>query len=119
MMANVLPCAIAADLPGLHFDLGVVLPRNFTVVVSRLALVPRVAGRRDLGTDSLRFLMGRQGQTLLADRLRLPAVSLQVAGLNNFRAMAAALCDQLRPVPVSPGPMAWLDQCTRAQIINR
>ncbi len=109
----------AADQARLHPDLGVVLPRDFTVVVSRVALVPRAAGRADLGTAFLSFLMGRQGQTLMADRLRLPAVSLEVSGQNSFGAMAQALGDQLRPVPVSPGLLAYLDQSKRMRIIRR
>jgi iron(III) transport system substrate-binding protein len=109
----------AADQARLHPDLGVVLPRDFTVVVSRVALVPRAAGRADLGTAFLAFLMGREGQTLMAERLRLPAVSLEVSGQNSFGAMAATLGDQLRPVPVSPGLLAYLDQSKRQRLIAR
>jgi iron(III) transport system substrate-binding protein len=98
-------------------DLGVVLLKDFTVVVSRVGLVPRAAARPDLGTAFLAFLMGREGQTIMADRLRLGAVSLEVSGQNTARAMEAALGDQLRPVPVSPGLLAYLDQSKRARLI--
>ncbi len=100
-------------------DLGVLLLRDFTVVTSRVGLVPRAAARPDLGTAFLAFLMGREGQTLMADRLRLGAVSLEVSGQNTARAMEAALGNQLRPVPVSPGLLAYLDQSKRARLIAR
>ncbi len=100
-------------------DLGVVLLRDFTVVTSRVGLVPRSAARADLGTAFLAFLMGREGQTIMADRLRLAAVSLEVSGANTARAMEAALGDQLRPVPVSPGLLAYLDQSKRARLLAR
>ena len=100
-------------------DLGVVLLKDFTVVTSRVGLVPRAAARSDLGTAFLAFLMGREGQTIMADRLRLAAVSLEVSGQNTARAMEAALGDQLRPVPVSPGLLAYLDQSKRARILER
>jgi len=100
-------------------DLGVLLLRDFTVVTSRVGLVPRAAARADLGTAFLAFLMGREGQTLMADRLRLGAVSLEVSGQNTARAMEAALGNQLRPVPVSPGLLAYLDQSKRARLIAR
>ncbi|NJS39745.1 MAG: ABC transporter substrate-binding protein [Rhodobacteraceae bacterium] len=100
-------------------DLGVLLLRDFTVVTSRVGLVPRAAARADLGTAFLAFLMGRDGQTLMADRLRLGAVSLEVSGQNTARAMEAALGNQLRPVPVSPGLLAYLDQSNRARLIAR
>jgi iron(III) transport system substrate-binding protein len=98
-------------------DLGVLLLKDFTVVVSRVGLVPRAAARPDLGTAFLAFLMGREGQTIMADRLRLGAVSLEVSGQNTARAMEAALGNQLRPVPVSPGLLAYLDQSKRARLI--
>jgi iron(III) transport system substrate-binding protein len=100
-------------------DLGVVLLKDFTVVTSRVGLVPRAAARSDLGTAFLAFLMGREGQTIMADRLRLAAVSLEVSGQNTARAMEAALGDQLRPVPVSPGLLVYLDQAKRARLLER
>jgi iron(III) transport system substrate-binding protein len=100
-------------------DLGIVLLKDFTVVVSRVGLVPRAAARPDLGTAFLAFLMGRDGQTLMADKLRLAAVSLEVSGENSARAMQSALGDQLRPVPVSPGLLVYLDQSKRARLLAR
>lgn len=108
----------AADQARLHPDLGFVLLRDFTVVVSRVALVPRAAASPDLGAAFLNFLMDRQGQTLLSEKLRLPAVSLEVSGANTAQAMQAALGDQLRPVAVSPGVMVYLDQSKRKRLIR-
>ncbi|MBC2835823.1 ABC transporter substrate-binding protein [Paragemmobacter straminiformis] len=99
-------------------DLGLVLLKDFTVVVSRVALVPRAAGNAGAGRAFLGFLMGQEGQTLLSERLRLPAVSLRVSGANSAQAMQAALGDQLRPVAVSPGVLVYLDQAKRRRLIR-
>lgn len=109
----------AADQARNEPDLGFVLLRDFTVVVSRVALVPRRARSPELGTAFLAFLMGRGGQTLMSERLRLAAVSLEVSGDNSARAMQAALGDQLRPVAVSPGLLVYLDQAKRALLIAK
>lgn len=109
----------AADWARHHPNVGLVLPRDFTVVVSRVGLVPRAAARPDLGTRFLGFFMSRAGQTILAEKLRLPAVSLEVAGENSARSMQAALGAQLRPVAVSPGLLVYLDQAKRARLIER
>lgn len=109
----------AADAARADPDVRFTLLRDFTVVVSRVALVPRAAARPDLGERFLAFLMSRAGQTLLAERLRLPAVSLEVSGDNSARAMQAALGDQLRPVAVSPGLLVYLDQAKRQRFIAR
>lgn len=103
----------AARLP----DLGLALPRDYVVVVSRVALVPRAAASPELGQALLDFLMSRKGQTILAERLRLPAISLEVAGKDSAAAMQEALGAKLRPVPVSPGLLAYLDAASRARVL--
>ena len=103
----------AARLP----DVGLVLPRDYVVVISRVALVPRPAASPDLGEAFLEFLMSREGQTVLAERLRLPAVSLEVRGKDSAAAMQEALGAKLRPVAVSPGLLAYLDGASRARVL--
>jgi iron(III) transport system substrate-binding protein len=109
----------AADWARIHPDVGLVLPRDFTVVVSRVGLVPRAAARPDLGERFLGFVMSRAGQTIMAEKLRLPAISLEVSDENSARTMEEALGAQLRPVPVTPGLLAYLDQAKRARLITR
>ena len=108
----------AADQARNAPDLGLVLLRDFTVVVSRVAMVPRAAASPELGAQFLDFLMSKQGQTLLSEKLRMPAVSLEVSGANSGRAMQAALGDQLRPVSVSPGVLVYLDQAKRQRLFR-
>ena len=108
----------AADQARLAPDLGMVLLRDYTVVISRVAMVPRAAASPDLGQALLDFLMSAQGQTLLSEKLRLPSVSLQVSGAGSGAAMQAALGDQLRPVAVSPGVLVYLDQAKRARLLR-
>jgi iron(III) transport system substrate-binding protein len=109
----------AADQASRLPNLGLALPSDYVVVVSRVALVPSAARAPDLGEALLGFLMGREGQTLLAERLRLPAVSLEIAGKDSAAAMQAALGARLRPVPVSPGLLAYLDPANRARVLAR
>lgn len=108
----------AADQARLAPDIGFVLLRDYTVVVSRVAMVPRGAAAPDLGRAFLGFLMSAEGQTLLSEKLRLPAVSLEVSGEGSGAAMQAALGDQLRPVPVSPGVLVYLDQAKRKRLVR-
>lgn len=109
----------AADWAREHPDVGLVLPRDYTVVASRIGLVPRAARSPDLGARMLGFFLSRAGQTILAEELRLPAVSLEVSERNSARAMQETLGGQLRPVPVSPGLLVYLDQAKRARLIAR
>lgn len=103
-----------------HPDVGVILPRDFTVVVSRVALVPAAARSPEHGAAFLAFLMSPEGQGLLSDTLRLSAVSLEVAGRGGPAGGMQDLAGlRLKPVPVSPGLLAYLDQATRAKLLAR
>lgn len=108
----------AAEEARLAPDIGFVLLRDYTVVVSRVAMVPRAAASPELGRAFLAFLMSAEGQTLLSEKLRLPSVSLEVSGAGSGAAMQAALGDQLRPVPVSPGVLVYLDQAKRQRLLR-
>lgn len=109
----------AADWASRHPDVGVVLPKDYTVVMSRIGLVPQAAAAPDLGRHYLEFFMSREGQSIMARELHIAAVSPEVAGENTANTMQEMLGAQLRPVPVSPGLMVYLDQVKRARLIAR
>lgn len=109
----------AADWASNHPDVGIVLPKDYTVVMSRIGLVPQAARSPDLGRRFLEFFMSKEGQTILAQELEIPAVSPDVAEGNTATTMRDMLGGQLKPVPVSPGLMVYLDQVKRARLIAR
>ncbi len=105
----------AADQARLNPDLGVVMLRDYTVVLSRVAMVPRAAAAPDLGQAFLAFLMSVEGQTLLSRTLGLPPVNPAARGDGTGLDMGG---DQLHPVPVSPGVLVYLDQAKRARFLR-
>ncbi|MGW9230121.1 ABC transporter substrate-binding protein [Pseudorhizobium sp. NPDC055634] len=109
----------AADWASRHPDVGIVLPKDYTVVMSRIGLVPQAAASPELGRRYLSFFMSRQGQTIMARELQIPAVSPEVSGNNTATTMREMLGGQLKPVPVSLGLMVYLDQVKRARLISR
>lgn len=109
----------AAGWASRHPDVGIVLPKDYTVVMSRIGLVPQASASPDLGRAYLEFFMSKEGQTIMARELQIAAVSPEVAGDNTANTMRELLGAQLRPVPVSPGLMVYLDQVKRARLINR
>ena len=109
----------AADWASRHPEVGIVLPKDYTVVMSRIGLVPQAVAAPDLGRRYLAFFMSKQGQTIMARELQIPAVSPEVSGNNTATTMREMLGGQLKPVPVSPGLMVYLDQVKRARLISR
>lgn len=109
----------AAEAAARNPDLGVILPADYTIVTSRIGLVPRAAANPELGRLFLEFFMSAEGQTIMAEQLQIAALNPDVSGANTANAMQEALGNQLRPVPVSPGLMVYLDQVKRARLIRR
>ena len=109
----------AAEAAARNPDLGIVLPADYTIVTSRIGLIPAAAANPDLGRLYLEFFMSAEGQTIMAEQLQIAALNPEVTGANTANAMQQALGNQLRPVPVSPGLMVYLDQVKRARLIRR
>lgn len=109
----------AAEAAARNPDLGIILPADYTIVTSRIGLVPKAAANADLGRLFLQFFMSEEGQTIMAEQLQIAALNPSVTGANTANAMQKALGNQLRPVPVSPGLMVYLDQVKRARLIRR
>ena len=109
----------AADWAHDHPDLGIVLPRDYVVVVSRVALVPRAARSPDLGATFLSWLMSPEGQAVLAERLRLPALSLEIKDGDSAEMLRDALGTRFLPVPLGPGLLAYLDGARRERLLAR
>jgi len=109
----------AAEAAARNPDLGIILPQDYTIVTSRIGLVPTAASNPDLGRKYLEFFMSAEAQTIMARQLQIAALNPDVTGPNTANAMQEALGSQLRPVPVSPGLMVYLDQVKRARTIAR
>jgi iron(III) transport system substrate-binding protein len=109
----------AAEWAARHPDVGIVLPRDYTVVMSRIGLVPRAAAAPELGRRYLEYFMSAEGQSILARELHIAAVNPDVSGDNTASSMQSVMGAQLRPVPVSPGLLVYLDQVKRTRLIKR
>lgn len=100
-------------------DLGIILPEDYTVVMSRIALVPEAAANPELGKEMLAFLMSARGQTIMAQEVKLPALHPEISGENTASAMRQKFGAQLRPISISPGLIVYLDQVKRARFISK
>jgi iron(III) transport system substrate-binding protein len=109
----------AAEAASRSPDLGIILPKDYTIVTSRIGLVPKAAAQPELGRAFLEFFMSAEGQAIMAEQLQIAALNPSVPGANTAAAMQKSLGSQLRPTPVSPGLMVYLDQVKRTRLIAR
>lgn len=100
-------------------DIGIILPEDFTVVMTRIALIPNKSSNPIIGEKFLKFLMSEQGQSIMAKDLELPAVHPAIEGENTASAFRDKFGDRLRPISIGPGLVAYLDQIKRARFLKR
>lgn len=94
--------------------IGVVLPTDYTLLVSRIAFIAKDAHHPAAARMFLDYMLSREGQARLASR------SLTPARLDARRADdPVAAAPALRPVPVGPELLANLDQIRRARMLRR
>jgi iron(III) transport system substrate-binding protein len=92
---------------------GIIMPGDYTLLASRVALIPASAPRPDLARSLLSFLLSREGQQLVAAqgmipvRIDLPNPYPQIAGIRT------------RAIRVGPALLANRDRLNSANFIRR
>ena len=92
--------------------LGIVIPEDYALMLSRIAFIPAAAAQPELGKAFLDFLLSREGQTLLAAR-SLGSVRTDVP------TGWAIAPDSARPIHVGPELLVYLDQAKRASFLRQ
>ncbi len=99
-------------------EIGMVLQEDYTLVVSRIAVLPITAPRPELARRFLDFLLSERGQGIIAEA-HLFAIHPNVEGEATAAALRAAAGDSLRPIQVGPGLLVYLDQAKRERFLER
>ncbi|MGH6858678.1 MAG: ABC transporter substrate-binding protein [Phyllobacterium sp.] len=107
----------AYDAARRYPQLHVVVPRDYALVLSRGALIPKGAKRADLGAKFLDYLLSEQGQALgkanafyFSETGGLPA---DVDGPQNLKESGIA-----QPIRIGPALLAVQDRAQRQQFIE-
>jgi iron(III) transport system substrate-binding protein len=98
--------------------IGVVLPRDYTLVLSRVAFISRRAPHPEAARVFLDFMLSRDGQAALS-RGGLFAVRDDVEGARSATSLRKELGKAFRPIALSTGLMAHLDDLKRGLFLTR
>ncbi|MFL5273484.1 MAG: ABC transporter substrate-binding protein [Anaeromyxobacteraceae bacterium] len=98
--------------------LGFVAPKDYTLVMSRIALILRAAPHPNAAKVFLDYLLSIRGQQILA-RAELFAIRPEASGEATAAALARSLGPSLRPIPVGPSLLVYLDRAKRAEFLRR
>jgi len=94
--------------------LGVVLPADYTLILSRVAFIPNAAPHPNAAKLFLDHLLSRPGQQALAARSIGPVRD----DVPSNPAALAADKDAARPIHVGPGLLTYLDQAKQKRVLR-
>lgn len=100
-------------------NLGIAEPEEYTVVLSRVALIPAAARRPDLGGRFLDFLLSVDGQRILSRESGLDAIRLEVETGDGRPSLRQRLGPRVRPIRVGPGLLVYMDQAKRRRLLKQ
>jgi iron(III) transport system substrate-binding protein len=95
-------------------NLGVVFPTDYTLVMSRIAMIPVAARHPNAARLFLDFLLSARGQSLLAHH-SMPSVRSDVALPAGLRGSKSPM----RAIRVGPELLIAQDKLTRARFLKR
>ncbi|MDN3523811.1 ABC transporter substrate-binding protein [Halomonas sabkhae] len=100
-------------------DLEMIIPDDYTLVIQRLAFMPRQAPHPENARRFLDYLISRRGQAVIAGETSLGAIHPDLSGPGTAQAWRTTHGDALRPLTIGPGLLATLDELKRQALLSR
>ena len=98
--------------------IGVVLPKDYTLVMSRIAVLSRTAAHPNAGKLWLDYLLSKRGQALLSARSELFSIRSDVPGEFTAATLRQTLGGALKAITVGPALLVFLDQSKKQDFLR-
>lgn len=98
--------------------LTIVYPQEYTLAISRTAIIPRNAVNPAEAHLFLEYLLSLRGQKVLTDRGQLNAVRTELDGPYLDMGARSAQIGLLKPIALGPGLLVYQDQRKRAELLE-
>ncbi len=99
--------------------LGVVTPKDYTLVTSRVAFVSAKAKNPNAARVFLDYLVSHRAQSIIANQADLYSLRDDVAGEATVKGVSALIGDRARPVPISEALLTNLDEAKRLAFLKQ
>ncbi|AXK38992.1 ABC transporter substrate-binding protein [Crenobacter cavernae] len=99
-------------------SIGYVYPKDYTQVVSRLALISKKAKNPNGARLWVDYLLSKRGQTILANQSDLFSIRADVVGETSMAGLTKQLGAAARPIQVGSGLLVYLDQAKRLDFMR-
>ncbi|MFD1627486.1 ABC transporter substrate-binding protein [Azospirillum griseum] len=95
-------------------SIGVVLPNDYTIVMSRIAFIPKAARHPNAAKLFLDYLLSKQGQEAMVARY-MGSIRTDLTHINPTADLPESM---LRPIQVGPELLTYLDQAKRLKFLK-
>ncbi|MFG6487754.1 ABC transporter substrate-binding protein [Roseateles sp. BYS78W] len=100
-------------------SIGVVLPRDYTLVMSRIALITKSAANPNAARLWLDYLLSKRGQTVLSGKSELFSIREDVPGEYTAATLRRELGGRLKAIAVAPPLLVFLDRVKQQEFLRR
>ena len=99
--------------------IGYVLPKDYTLVMSRVMFISKTAKNPNAAKLWTDYILSKRGQTIVANQADLGSIRTDVEGEMTASGLAKSLGSSVRPIPVNAEILAFLDQQKRLEFIKQ
>ena len=100
-------------------SIGIVYPRDYTLVMSRVMFVSKAAKNPNAAKLWLDYILSKRGQTIVANQSELGSIRADVEGEMTAAGLAKTLGATVKPIPVSAELLGYLDQTRRLDFLKK
>jgi iron(III) transport system substrate-binding protein len=101
-------------------SLGVVLPKDYTLILSRVQFINKNAKNANAAKLWMDYLLSHRGQTVIADESKLFAIRADVKGETTSAELIREIGEKnIKPVPVHPSLLQYLAPAKRMAFLKQ
>jgi iron(III) transport system substrate-binding protein len=100
-------------------SLGVVLPKDYTLIISRVQFISKSAKHPNAAKLWTDYMLSHRGQTIVANGSKLYAIRADVTGETTSSDLIKQIGEKnVKPLPVSPAVAEYLDPAIRMAFLK-
>ena len=100
-------------------SIGYVMPKDYTLVMSRIVFMSKRALHPHAARLWIDFLLSRPGQEIIANESQLFSLRDDVQGMATAAGIAKVLGNSIKPIVVGPGLLTYQDQAKQVEFIRK
>ena len=100
-------------------SLGVVVPRDYTLVLSRVIFIGKGAKDPNAAKLWVDYILSKRGQAIIGNQSELGSIRADVEGEMTAAGYAKILGAAAKPIPVNADLLVYLDQTKRLDFIKQ